>query len=227
MSLQDRLDAFKADFEAGKLGFKPGPEALDIMHRATAELIATGQAPTRKKAGDKAPEFTLNDPDGKPVSSRELLAQGTAGGFVLSRRLVPLLQSGTAGAAGGVAGDHRPRRQPRRHLAADAPNSRKSQRDNKLGFPILSDEKSRVGDRVRHPLRAAGLSDRALQGLQERSARVQRRSGLGAADAGALHHRHRRHHRLCRGQSRLHAASRSFRSCCRCSTSCASPRRPE
>ena len=34
-----------------------------------------------------------------------------------------------------------------------APNSRKSQRDNKLGFPILSDAKSEVAECVRHPLR--------------------------------------------------------------------------
>ncbi len=67
MSLQDRLDAFKADFEAGKLPFKPSPGQLQAMHRATAELVATGQAQRALKAGDKAPDFVLNDPDGKPV----------------------------------------------------------------------------------------------------------------------------------------------------------------
>src|SRR5271157_4911456 len=76
MALQDRLDAFKADFIAGKLGFKPTPERLAAMERATAELVDSGQAQKAKKAGDTAPEFTLNDGDGKPVSSRELLARG-------------------------------------------------------------------------------------------------------------------------------------------------------
>src|SRR3984957_20057578 len=76
MTLQDRLDAFKADFEAGKLALKPTPEALASMARATASLIASGQAQRALQAGDKAPEFTLNDPDGKPVSSRALLARG-------------------------------------------------------------------------------------------------------------------------------------------------------
>jgi thiol-disulfide isomerase/thioredoxin len=76
MSLQDRLDAFKADLENGKLPFKPTAQQLDAMHRATAELIATGQAQRALKAGDKAPDFVLNDPDGKPVSLRELLAKG-------------------------------------------------------------------------------------------------------------------------------------------------------
>jgi hypothetical protein len=34
------------------------------MHRATAELIARGQAQRAKKAGDAAPEYALLDPDG-------------------------------------------------------------------------------------------------------------------------------------------------------------------
>ena len=44
MALQDRLDAFKADFESGRLPLKPTKDALDIMHRATAELIESGLA---------------------------------------------------------------------------------------------------------------------------------------------------------------------------------------
>ena len=52
MSLQDRLDALKADFEGGRLAYKPSPDVLDTMHRATAELIASGQALNAKKAGD-------------------------------------------------------------------------------------------------------------------------------------------------------------------------------
>ena len=44
MALQDKLDAFKADFEAGRFPLKPSKEALDTMHRATAELIASGLA---------------------------------------------------------------------------------------------------------------------------------------------------------------------------------------
>lgn len=49
---------------------------LDLMHRGTAELIASGQALSAKKAGDKAPHFALNDPDGHPISSETLLAKG-------------------------------------------------------------------------------------------------------------------------------------------------------
>jgi peroxiredoxin len=144
MALQDRLDAFKADFEGGRFPLKPTREALDTMHRATADLIASGQAQRAKKAGDTAPEFTLKDPDGKPVSSRDLLAKGP---LVLSfyrgvwcpycnLELQALQEASPEIAARGAS------------LVAispqTAPNSRKAQRDNKLSFPILSDVRSEV-----------------------------------------------------------------------------------
>jgi hypothetical protein len=51
MTLQDRLDAFKADFEAGKPPYNVPSPVIATMHRATAELIASGQAERAKKAG--------------------------------------------------------------------------------------------------------------------------------------------------------------------------------
>jgi peroxiredoxin len=146
MALQDRLDAFKADFVSGRLPFKPTKEVLDAMHRATAQLIESGQAQRAKKAGDLAPEFTLTDSDGKPVSSRELLAKGP---LVVSfyrgvwcpycnMELQALQAALPEIAARGAS------------LVAISPqtaaNSRKSQRDNKLDFPILSDAKSEVAN---------------------------------------------------------------------------------
>ena len=76
MSLQARLDAFKVDFRGGKPPFNAPPEIHPIMERATAELIASGAAGRALKVGDRAPSFTLNDPDGKPVSSVDLLSKG-------------------------------------------------------------------------------------------------------------------------------------------------------
>jgi peroxiredoxin len=146
MALQDRLDAFKSDFVSGRLPFKPSQERLAKMQRATDELIATGQAQRARKAGDTAPEFTLLDPDGKQVSSRELLAKGP---LVISfyrgvwcpycnlelQALQQALPEITVRGASLVA-----------ISPQTAPNSRKSQRDNKLGFPILSDVKSEVAN---------------------------------------------------------------------------------
>jgi peroxiredoxin len=76
MTLQAKLDAFKADFEAGKPPYSVPRSVIDTMHRATEELIASGAATRALKAGYAAPPFVQEDPDGKPVSAAELLAQG-------------------------------------------------------------------------------------------------------------------------------------------------------
>jgi len=109
------------------------------MHRATAELIAFGAAERALKVGDKAPAFTLKDPNGNDVSSAGLLAQG------------PLVVSFYRGVwcpycnldlqALEEALPEFERRGAR--LVAISPqtpvNSRKSVRQNALSFPILSD----------------------------------------------------------------------------------------
>ncbi|MCD0501649.1 peroxiredoxin-like family protein [Bordetella petrii] len=139
MSLQDKLDAFKADFKAGKPPFNAPPEIHPIMERATAELIASGQAERAIKAGDRAPRFRLKDQDGNEVSSADLLAEGP---LVISfyrgvwcpycnielqamNEALPAIQALGA------------------NLLAISPqtavNSRKSVRTNQLGFPVLSD----------------------------------------------------------------------------------------
>jgi hypothetical protein len=99
MSLQAKLDAFKADFEAGKPPYSVPHSVIEKMHRATAEMIAAGAASRAKKAGDIAPSFSLKDPEGNVMSSNELLNEkGSTGCQLLSRRVVPLLQHGAAGA---------------------------------------------------------------------------------------------------------------------------------
>ena len=146
MALQDRLDAFKADFVAGKLAFKPTKERLALMERAANELIQSGQVQCAKKAGDVAPQFTLTDAEGNPVSSRDLLARGP---LVVSfyrgvwcpycnlelQALQATLADITLRGASLVA-----------ISPQTSANSRKSQRDNKLAFPILSDAKSEVAN---------------------------------------------------------------------------------
>ena len=72
MSLQDKLDAFRADFE----GKKAPPEVVAIMHRATADLIASGQADRALQAGARAPEFALPDGHGVLMRSADLLGRG-------------------------------------------------------------------------------------------------------------------------------------------------------
>ena len=144
MTLQAKLDAFKADFKGGKAPYFAPPEIHPIMERATAELIASGQAGRALQAGDQAPVFTLDDAEGQPVSSAELLAQGP---LVISfyrgvwcpycnLELQALQETLPQFVALGAS------------LVAISPqvaaNSRKSQRQNKLGFPILGDPENAV-----------------------------------------------------------------------------------
>ena len=144
MSLQSRLDAFKADFRSGKPPFSAPPEIHPVMERATAELVASGAAGRSLQVGGRAPAFALNDPEGRPVSSAELLARGP---LVVSfyrgvwcpycnMELQALEAARPAIEAAGAS------------LVAISPqkaaNSRRSQRENKLGFPILSDPGNEV-----------------------------------------------------------------------------------
>jgi peroxiredoxin len=145
MSLQAKLDAFKADFEAGKPPYNVPRSVIETMHRATAELIESEAAQRARKAGDVAPSFSLRDPEGNFVNSADLLKRGP---LVLSfyrgvwcpycNMELQALEAAKAefdkyGAS----------------LVAISPqtaaNSRKSVRQNKLSFPILSDVKGKVG----------------------------------------------------------------------------------
>ena len=72
LPLQGKLDALKFEFDNN---LAP-PAAVEVLHRATDELIASGAQSRALKAEDVAPEFTLPDPDGNPVSSKALLAKG-------------------------------------------------------------------------------------------------------------------------------------------------------
>jgi peroxiredoxin len=134
MALQDRLDAFKAGFKAGK-----PPEIHPIMERATAELAASGQAGRAIKAGDRAPQFTLKDQNANDVSSADLLAQGPLvvtfyrGGWcpygnLELRAINEVLREIRAHGANVVA-----------ISPQTLVNSRKSVRENRLSFPVLSD----------------------------------------------------------------------------------------
>ncbi len=139
MSLQARLDAFKADFEAGKPPYSVPRSVIGTMHRATAELIASGTASRALKAGDTAPSFVLNDANGNPVTSSALLVEGPLivsfyrGAWCpyCNMELQALQQALPTFRALGA------------NLVAISPqnavNSRKSIRTNGLEFPILSD----------------------------------------------------------------------------------------
>lgn len=146
MTLQATLDAFRADFKAGKPPYNAPAHIHPIMERATAELIASGAAQRALKVGDKAPLFSLKDANGNAVSSARLLAQGP---LVLTfyrgvwcpyctlelQALQAFLPTLTAAGAQLLA-----------LSPQTAANSRKSTRIAALGFPILSDTHNDVAD---------------------------------------------------------------------------------
>ena len=75
-SLQSRLDEFKKSFESGAPPYKVPREVIEKMHRATAELEASGLANKALKVGDCAPQFSLFNQDHVQVNSADLLRQG-------------------------------------------------------------------------------------------------------------------------------------------------------
>ena len=143
MSLQDKLDAFKADFETNQAP----AAAVEAFHRSNQDLIDRGLADQALKAGDTAPDFSLKDSSGKDVSLRDALAKGPV---VLTfyrgvwcpycnmelQALQDALPEIEARGAQLLA------------ISLQGPeNSRKSQRQNKLDFPILTDQGGDVSDR--------------------------------------------------------------------------------
>ena len=139
MRLQDRLDAMREDFENGRFPLVPTPGQLETMQRSTQYLVESGQAEKALKAGDTAPGFTLEDADGNSVSSQALLARGPLIATFYRGVWCPYCNYDLQ-----ALEEIRPDIEARgARLVAISPqtpaNSRKSQRDNKLGFPILSD----------------------------------------------------------------------------------------
>jgi hypothetical protein len=74
--LQQKLDEFKTAFESGAPPYNAPREAVETMHRATAELKATGIENRALKVGDRAPSFTLFNQDHVEIGSASLLAKG-------------------------------------------------------------------------------------------------------------------------------------------------------
>ena len=139
MTLQAKLDAFRADFEAGRPPYSVPRSVIDTMHRATEELIASGAAGQALKAGDIAPLFVLKEPGGKSVSAAELLAQGPLVVSFYRGVWCPYCNIELQALQEAVPAF----RELGGNLAAISPqnavNSRKSIRINGLDFPILSD----------------------------------------------------------------------------------------
>lgn len=71
MKLQEKLDAYRRGF------LKKAPEdVVKIMHRATEDLINSGILDTAVTVGDPAPNFSLENIDGKMIRLADVLKSG-------------------------------------------------------------------------------------------------------------------------------------------------------
>lgn len=142
MNLQDKLDAFRTHFESKVAP----PHVVELFHRTTDELIATGQAGRSLKVGDVAPTFTLKTAEGELVSSTDMLERGPLVVTFYRGVWCPYCNIDLQ-AIEEVA-------EQIRSLGAylvsismqTATHSLKSQRQNKLSYPILVDAGGQTAD---------------------------------------------------------------------------------
>jgi peroxiredoxin len=140
VSLQDQLDAFKADLE----GREAAPAAVAVMHRATAALAASGQAGRAMQAGARAPDFALPDATGHKVRTTDLLARGPLVITFYRGVWCPYCNMDLQ-AIDAIAPEIRALGASIVAISPQmASNSRKSQRENQLSFPILTDHRGEI-----------------------------------------------------------------------------------
>lgn len=143
MSLQDTLDAFKHNFETN---VAPA-EAVAAFHRFTDEQIASGQADNALNVGDRAPEFTLPDANGNPVSSAELLKAGPLVVTFYRGFWCPYCNIDLK-AIEAAAADIRAKGASLVAISQQtAATSRKAETANGLSFPILGDHGGELADK--------------------------------------------------------------------------------
>ena len=143
LPLQGKLDALRFEFDNN---LAP-PAAVEALHRSVDELIASGAQDRALKTGDRAPEFILPDADGHPVSSGMLLSKGPLVVTFYRGVWCPYCNFDLS-ALEEARSDIESRGASLVAISEQtAPNSRKSQRQNGLGFPILGDHGGEIAAR--------------------------------------------------------------------------------
>jgi hypothetical protein len=71
MKLEEKLSAYKKSFESNA-----PQEALEVMHRVTEDLENSGILADTVQVGDRAPDFTLKNAEGKEIRLSKLLSEG-------------------------------------------------------------------------------------------------------------------------------------------------------
>ena len=140
MGLQDKLDALREELESRKLT----SEAVGLLRKSRDELIAAKLADRAVGVGDTAPAFSLPDADGKEFSLDALLKGGPVVLSFYRGAWCPFCNTELQGLEAALPEI----RSYGASLLAISPqtpsNSRKSQRDNELTFPVLADQGRKV-----------------------------------------------------------------------------------
>lgn len=142
--LQAKLDAFRAALEAGKAPYNVPYSVVEAMHRATAELKASGQAERAMKAGDEAPAFRLKDSEDNIVSSSELLETGPLIVSFYRGVWCPYCNIELQALQSALPEYNKLGARIVAISPQTQPNSRRSARENGLTYPILSDARGEV-----------------------------------------------------------------------------------
>ena len=142
MTLQDKLDDFKAQFKT------MAPEgAFEAFARSTQELIDSGQAERALKAGDRVPDFVLTDSERNEVALKDLLAKGPVVLTFYRGVWCPYCNIELK-ALEEVAEDIRARGATLVAISMQgAADSRMSRKDNQLSFPILTDKNGELAEK--------------------------------------------------------------------------------
>ncbi|MEM7303166.1 MAG: peroxiredoxin family protein [Pseudomonadota bacterium] len=142
MSLQEKLDGFKAQFKT-----QAPAEAFEAFGRSTQELIDSGQAERALQAGDQVPDFVLTDSDRNDVALKDLLAKGPVVLTFYRGVWCPYCNIELQ-ALEEVAEEIRARGATLVAISMQgASDSRKSQKDNNLSFPILTDKAGELANK--------------------------------------------------------------------------------
>jgi peroxiredoxin len=139
MSLQDRLDAFRNNFEAGGPPFNAPAHIHEVMHRATEQLIASHAADKALTVGATAPDFSLQDSEGHAITLADVLRKGPLILTFYRGVWCPYCNMDLQALQTALPEFQKRGAQLLAISPQTASNSRRSQRENKLSFPILSD----------------------------------------------------------------------------------------
>src|SRR5579863_1914858 len=142
--LQIRAEAYRAIFEGGRPPFNARRSVIEILRRATAALVASGVARLALKAGDIAPSFVLNDADGNAVRSEELLLVGPLVVQFFRGGWCPFCKMELQALQAALPSFRKLSATLIAISPQSAAHSRKSAKDSKLEFPILSDPRNSI-----------------------------------------------------------------------------------